>query len=261
VVVYLHGYGVFAPALYDALLRHLARKGHVVVFPVFGGLFDTDEYEHNARNAVAAALAELEAGTDRTRFNGQLAWVAHSLGGALALRIAAQPEVAPRLPAPGGIVLHDPAGSSLAGYDLTPEVLAGIPEDTRLLVIQAEASIGQENSDALTAFTNTSSIPADRKNVLLVHSDAHGAPALVSDHLGVQAGQDLFGVRSLDAIDWWGYARPTEGALLEVFGRPFAGYSAFCREAGPVCDAVRDAGRWSDGVPVKPIENAGDLEL
>jgi hypothetical protein len=260
VVVYLHGFGVFEPSLYDAQLRHLSRKGYVVVFPLYG-YFDLESYEADARAAIAAALVELETGPEHVRPNGQLAYAAHSLGAVLAVRLAANGALEPKLPPPAGLVLHDPAGSERASYDVSKGALASIPKSTRLLVIQAEASVDQPNSDAVSLFLQTESIPSEHKNLLRVYSDTHGTPTLLSDHLGVQAGQDVFGVRPLDAIDWWGYARPTEGALAEAFGAPFDGYSAFCRAADATCDAVRDAGQWSDGVPVKRLKNAGDLEL
>ena len=62
----------------------------------------------------------------------------------------------------------------------------------------------------------------------------------------------------LDAIDSWGYWRPTDAALAEAFGETADAF-AFCSDTGPTCDPVRDMGSWSDGTPVARIANAADL--
>jgi pimeloyl-ACP methyl ester carboxylesterase len=213
-------------------------------------------YEANARAAVRAALAELQSGPG-PRPSGKLAYAGHSLGSLLALRLAAT-AAADGLPSPVALVLHEPAGVAVrfVKFPLAPADLATIDPRARLLVIQAETSVGDRNSFAQGAFEATVSIPHERKNLLVVRSDAHGKPPLVSDHLGVQAGNG----RPLDAIDWWGYVRPTEAALAEALGDP-APDSAYCNEAGPRCDWVRDSGTWSDGTPVRRTQNAADVGL
>jgi pimeloyl-ACP methyl ester carboxylesterase len=261
VLVYLHGAGTLSPDRLSALLTHLARKGFVVIWPLYGGLFDPWNYQPNARAAIAAALSELNT-TGHVHPNGHFGMLGHSLGGMIALRLAAQPLAPPALPVPEILVLHEPAGKAapfIAGnpaWDISTGALSGIAPTTRLLIIQAETSAGAPNSVAPDAWSNTPQIARAQKNFLRVFSDDHGRPALVSDHGGVEA-------PPLDAIDWWGYWRPTEGALREVFGMGGLppGYSAFCSSAGPACAPVRQMGSWSDGVPVKPMKVAAELGL
>ncbi len=268
VLVYLHGYSAGDPHLYAALLTHLARKGYNVIFPVYGGLFDLQNYQTNARAAIAAALSEL-ATADHVHPDGRFGLLAHSLGAMIALRLAAQPQATPALPVPEIVVLHEPAGKTapfIAGnpaWDISTQALSGIASTTRLLIIQAETSATDPNSVAPDAWHNTPQLARAQKNFLRVFSDHHGLPALVSNHTGVQAGQDVLQFNPLDAIDWWGYWRPTEGALREAFGMNALppGYSAFCSSAGSICDPVRYMGRWSDGVPVNPMKVAAELGL
>jgi hypothetical protein len=193
----------------------------------------------------------------------------HSLGAMISLRLAAQPQTVPALPVPEILVLHEPAGKTtpfIAGnpaWDISTQALSGVAPTTRLLIIQAETSATDPNSVAPDAWLNTPQLARAQKNFLRVFSDHHGQPALVSDHTGVQAGQNVLQVDPLDAIDWWGYWRPTEGALREAFGMDALppGYSAFCSSAGPACDPVRQMGSWSDGVAVKPMKVAAELGL
>jgi pimeloyl-ACP methyl ester carboxylesterase len=268
VLAYLHGYSVLEPHLYDALLTHLARKGFVVIFPVYGGLLDPQNYQSNARAAIAAALDVL--GTaDHVRPDGHFGLLGHSLGSMIALRLAASPQREPALPVPEILVLHEPAGKTapfIGGnpdWDISTQILGQIAPTTSLLLIQAETSATDPNSVALDAWHNTPQLARAQKNFLRVVSDESGHPALVSDHTGVQAGQNVTHFDPLDAIDWWGYWRPTEAALREVFGMGElpSGYSAFCSSAGPICDPVRHMDRWSDGMAVNPMKNASDLGL
>ncbi|HWO23027.1 MAG TPA: alpha/beta fold hydrolase [Kofleriaceae bacterium] len=268
VLVYLHGYSSREPALYDALLTHLARKGHIVIYPVYGGLLDPQNYQPNARAAIAAALAELDS-PEHVHSDGHFGLLGHSLGTMIALRLAAKPQATPELPVPEILVLHEPAGKTAPfiegnpDWDVSEQTLIEIAPTTRLLLIQAETSATDPNSVAPDAWHNTPQLARAQKNFLRVISDEHGRPALVSDHTGVQAGQNVTHFDPLDGIDWWGYWRPTDGALSEVFGRGElpAGYSAFCSSAGPRCDPVRHMGQWSDGVAVTPMQNAAELGL
>ena len=265
VLVYLHGYSSREPDLYDALLTHLARKGHIVIYPVYGGLLDPQNYQPNARAAIAAALAVLD-NADHVHSDGHFGLLGHSLGAMIALRLAAQPQA---LPVPEILVLHEPAGKTAPfiegnpDWDVSVRTLSEIAPTTSLLLIQAETSATDPNSVAPDAWHNTPQLARAQKNFLRVGSDEHGRPALVSDHTGVQAGQNVTHFDPLDGIDWWGYWRPTEAALSEVFGRGElpAGYSAFCSSAGPSCAPVRHMGEWSDGVAVHPMQNAAELGL
>src|SRR4029078_1231177 len=99
-------------------------------------------------------------------------------------------------------------------------------------ITQRGRGLADATSATRDAFTNTTSIPRAQKNYLVVRSDDHGSPPFVSDHLGVLSGSDGITSGALDAVDYWGYFRPTEAALAESLGvGAFPGYSAFCNDA------------------------------
>jgi len=260
VLVYLHGYGASEPDDgYEAMLVHFARKGWVVVFPWQGLPLEFSDHETNARRAVLDALGVLRAGGHPTP-DGRISFVGHSLGASLALRMAASGE--PALPSPDAVVLHDPQDRRLFPDMLPAELLATVPATVHVLVIQSETSApggpDANGSFASQVWLGTSHIPRARRGLLRLHSDRHGTPILLADHDGCRSG---YGGLPLDAHDVWGYWRPTESALREAMGEPFSGHSAFCSDPAPACEAVRDQGRWSDGTPVTPLENAADLGL
>ncbi len=269
VIAFLRGFSpIDARPAMEPMLIHFARKGYIVLYAEYGGVVELTRFRHFARQAIADGLSELATG-DHVRPDGRFGIFAHSLGTLIALRIASDPPEPPTIPIPSVIVLHDPAGldfNDLTGLDIGPASLAGMDPGTHLLVIQAELAVTDPamatNSAAAAAWSNPP-LPRDQKNWLQVHSDVamdwYYRNDLTSDHLGNLAGQLATLTFPLDAIDWWGYWRPTEAAFNEVFGMPGALHAAFCSAAGPECDPVRTMGRWSDGRPVAPIENAADL--
>jgi acetyl esterase/lipase len=262
VLAFVHGFTLAENrSSYESMLQHFAKKGYIVVFPEYGYLADVAGYLQNTRKGIADALHELQTNA-HVKPDDHFGLFGHSLGGMLTLLVAASVSTSPVVPTPSVLVLHEPAGAALSGFtgiDLAQSKLDGIDPKTRLLIIEAQTSLTDTNTASPDAWNNTKTIPRAQKNWLLVHTDGHGAPALMSDHLGVQADVGKAGGAPLDAIDWWGYWRPTEAAFQEVFGSPGAGaFSAFCSQAGAKCDPVRDMGLWSDGVPVTRGENAAD---
>jgi hypothetical protein len=86
------------------------------------------------------------------------------------------------------------------------------------------------------------SIPRKNKNLVLLSEDAHGKPALTSDH------GTCTSIRALDAYDW-NFCWKVWDAL-----RSCALSGVYCRYALGKSRQHRSLGRWSDGVPVTPLK-------
>lgn len=257
VVVYFHGFQTSDNrGFLGHLLRHLARKGSIVVYVKQGA--DARKYPANARTAIAAAK-EVVGSDGHVAHDGRVGYVGFSLGGVVALRLAAQKE-APSGWRPGVVVLHDPAGEAFAAIG-NPTIggasLGHLPKATRLLLLQAATSARDPNSSVPVAWAKTPELPT--RNWLRIPSDAHGAPPMVSNHDASGSGPDAVTrlVSPLDAVDWWGYRRPTDGALAVAFTRDRGSYNPFSAGCDP--SSVRDMGTWSDGVPANKIQNASEL--
>ena len=254
VIYYFHGWGTFDPNSYNDFLTHLARKGYIVVFINYGSLYNVSYFEQISKEAIEKANLELQ-NSNHVKPNGKYGFVGHSLGSILLTRLAAtnsKPDV---------MILHDPAGESFVQsqfiyWDLSKEVYSKIDPNTKLLIITAEAALFNGSIFSQYLINNT---PITQKNLLMIPHDSHGTPSLYSDHSGVQA--YIPELIPLDAIDWWGYWRPTEKALDEALKGEQGNYSAFCNKAGKECDGVRFMGTWSDGKPVNKIKNSADLGI
>ncbi len=256
VLLYLHGWAADKPDIYENMLVHFARKGITVVYPKFGGLFNFGSYEANAKSAYVAALDRLQNGTHVSPDLSRTAFAAHSLGAHIALRMA-NSAATETYPAPLGLVLHEAAGfDTAANASLSLDDLSSIGAHTHLVLITQESWESDPNNvgTVTRAWNNTTQIPSQQKNLIAVQSDSYGNPDLVSDHLGVQSGNcGWFCTRPLDAIDWWGYWRPTEALVNHMFYGTDAGYVL---GDGP---SVRDMGQWSDGTQVTPKLTASDF--
>ena len=248
VVLYLHGYGALDPSPYEAMLNHVARKGFTVVYPRYGWFWNPWEYEQNAINSLRNALDRLEEPGHVAPELEHFAVAGHSLGGILSLRIANR-VVSEGLPVARAIVLHDGAGAITPAYPFMPlDDLDQIDASAYLVVVIAESSSDDENALGVVrrAWLNTPQIARDQRNGLLVRSDDYGEPDLVSDHLGVNG-------PLVDAVDWFGYWKPTVAILHAAF---YGTDAEHVLGEGP---EVREMGSWSDGEPVVKIGVASDL--
>jgi pimeloyl-ACP methyl ester carboxylesterase len=278
-VVMFHGLWPEArPGLYQPLAVHLARKGYLVILPLYGSTHgahspDIEEYAKDARAAIMAGIAKLfekpDAGATR-----KIAFVGHAVGAMVALRLA-QPDAAkPRNAkppdakldlAPQTLVLHDPAGADVA-KNWNPAGLSKIPAAVRLLIIANESSLNDRFSGASIAKDPWQRMPTQIKNVWVVRSDRrcnpNNAAQCVDLERATPAGDrnwSLVGTipasggvpeskHALNAIDWRGYWRLTEAALRTAFEQNPIGFDPFCRKsADPKCQTKDrdDMGQWN----------------
>lgn len=247
VLLYLHGYGSWTDQPYEQLLTHVARKGYIVIYPRYGFLWNPEDYEDNAVDALLNALEVLESAGHVNPEYDRFAIAGHSLGGILTLRIAHRASFE-ELPTPRALVIHDGVGINSPAYVHMPlDDLSGIPDETLLALVIAQTSLFDPNAAGVLkrAWLITPQIPRELKNAFLVRSDDYGDPDLVSDHLGVLGWTE-------DAIDWYGYWKPLVAAMNVMF---YDEDEKYVLGNGP---EVHDMGSWSDLQPVKKIITAED---
>src|SRR4051812_40442087 len=166
VVLFMHGANATNTSSYASWLTHLARKGNIVVFPVFQtALTPTADYTPNAEAAVADALTWLEANAavKPDLANGVLL-VGHSYGGVVSINYAnhVSSNTHPRAAA----VLADEPWHS----DIDP-VLSGVASTTKLVCVVGDEDklAGRKGCD--TIWTNLPSGAATTRNYLWMFSD------------------------------------------------------------------------------------------
>lgn len=252
VVFYFPGYGASTAGdlVYRDMFRHLARKGYIVVYISYGPLFPATGYESNIVTAMHLARARLNSlpswlvpRADWSR----VAYAGHSLGTILGARIANRANEY-GVPRPKALIFHDSEGTDAPTI---PQVLpindlSGIHPDTLIVFASAETSLsnGSTNRTVGKIWRSSPQVPNRNKVLLVSLSDDHGCPPLRSNHLGVLS----FGtVLPRNAIDWFGYDKPTEAALLYAFEGTHRSYLF-----GDTFEQ-KYMGTWRDGVPVLPM--------
>ena len=275
VVLFLHGYFDAFPDKVDIMLRHIVRKGYIVIYPAYGVAWDPTNWETHAINTLDAVMLKLEEPghvlPDRSKFS----IVGHSIGGVLAMRLAQRAPAAglTNLPIPRAVVLLDGAGLSSPAYPfLRLDDMSQIDPNTKLLIIMAEETYrkrlqetNQCNYDFLQpwmwlhsdcngfgvsklAWTRTPQVTT--KNAVVIPTDTYGNPDLISDHRGVLVDSSAHPPYALDGIDW-AYWKLTVGGLnYAIYGTD----GAYAFGATP---ELQDMGLWSDGTAVTLIDLIG----
>lgn len=237
VVVFTQGVG---PQEYQGWIDHLVGRGSIVVFQ--NQPFDTVDLTERRKGPLVGLRAAMRAlarpGHVRPRWD-RLVLVGHSVGGNMAAQLAADTGTK-RLPRPKAVFAVQPRLED----DASMRVLRGIPPSTLVLVLAGDRDdrVGQDGPKALWAALGR--LPAANKDYVLVRSDGHGAPPLVADHFLPLSGSGY----PADALDFYGPWKLLDGLQDCATARQD------CRVALGGTAQQRFMGRWSDGVPVTPLQ-------
>lgn len=259
VVVFTHGYGCINPMIYGQWIRHLVRKGHIVIYPRYQTDLVFPRPPEFAKNTVKGihkglkALSEMkQIKADTTRF----ALIGHSYGGVVNADLAVNWQLY-QIPKPKAVMLCQPGTGPLKGGRL--ESYADFPADIPLLIITGEydSTVGEEFAQLV--FQTAVNTP-DR-NLVRHFEDRLGQPIVSASHHECYSIDTLFdsGLHNfsanralerskLDVIDFYCYWKLGD-ALLDC-----AFYNNHCRVALGGTPEQSSLGKWSDGTPVRPLE-------
>jgi dienelactone hydrolase len=183
VVVFFHSWGAVNPALYGGFIDHLARKGHLVIFPRFQEVNRSRPADATARaealihDALTALANDPQARPDLDR----IAFIGHSAGVPISLNVAAGAEET-KLPAPKLIFGLVPGGiaSSEKERGIMLRDLSTVNDQTLLITMSGDREHLPSDRASRRIFEATSAIPATRKLFMRASSDDHGYPALTA---------------------------------------------------------------------------------
>jgi dienelactone hydrolase len=250
VVLFLHGFTAVDPRAYRTWIDHIVRRGAVVIYPDYQTMdpFGTpwSEMLPNVLDATRDALARIDATPEIDADTSRLAVAGHSLGGVLAVSFAAVARDA-GLPETPMVVALQPGGCAGCpgiprGFGLEMPDLAGIPVETRLLVIVAENDSIVGDGAARVIWDRVPHVPLERRDYVIFREDDRGIPRLAAGHSLAQTGP-LGGVE--DSFDWFGTWK-----LFDLLADcTFRGTG--CEDALGDTRIQRDMGAWSDGQPVR----------
>ena len=223
VLFLVHGYLANSNALYEGVINHFTRAGHIVVMGTYAtDIANVQASADRALQAITAAVPQLER-EDLSR----VGLVGHSLGGGMLPWVTQQ------------VVARGWGGSGLWMFSLAPYQRIGT--GTITLPAHARAAVEAYDQDTLVNravgidIHRSLSLPAARKDHITVRTSSHGGATLTAQHTSPNSL-----IAPEDGIKFFGIYRV--GDLLST-----------CALRGTSCDAdLSTMGTWPDGTPVLP---------
>lgn len=196
VVVVLHAWGASNPIVYGAWIEHLARRGHLVLFPGFQDVGSTKPSEATEKAAalIKSALAELASDPQAKPDAAQVYYLGHSAGSGVAVNLAARAKELglepPKLvfaTMPGGIAKDETSkGIQLAD-------LAQIDASTNLVTMTGDQNAIAADRVSRRILKEASAIQPARKLFMRSGSDDHGFPQLTATLAAPAGPKDGYG--------------------------------------------------------------------
>lgn len=258
VVVFIHGLGETNPKLYGAFIKHLVRKGNIVIYPRYQKDLNSDNttFSDSCAKGIQRALDTLQqAGHVKPRLNNFFV-LGHSVGGILTANMSTRYAMY-GLPKPLTAFSMQPGAN-------IPQILlsdySGFEADIKYLILVGNDDIivGSQTGEML--FNQTTSVPTSHKNLLKHFADSHGSPGLGATHFEPLAGDVAFdngesnlfilasGTGPVDAFDYYGTWK-LQDALMDC-----ALNNQNCDMAFGDTPEQKSLGNWSDGTPLTPMQ-------
>lgn len=265
VIIFCHGWGVMSPNIYGAWIKHLVRRGNIVIYPRYQAVLldPMKDYTGNTLNAEKAAMRELQSGSHVSPELDHVAIVGHSMGGAIVPNLAAI-AASENLPVPKAICCVEPDNHPgfAPAIQMPIEDFSKIPPQTLTLMIVGDRDMVARDDTAKELYALLGQIPPDKKNYVVMRSDDHGSPPIIASHRAPVALDTL----DPETTDWEGasfqrYKTHPAGALA-YYGlwKLFDGltdaafYGKNIQYALGNTPEQRYMGKWSDGTPVKELK-------
>lgn len=280
IIFFHHGWQGMNPMNFGALIDHLVRSGHVVIYPVFQDSTHTNPLSiiHNAGQANQKALRHLAKEFQLTPKQGQILYYGFSIGSAISVNLALTasdydlpPPNALILVAPGD-VFHLEAGTNFTSFYTE---LATLPSQLPVVIMTGEDDdIGLPTARKI--YAQIKHIPRTQRILYTLPSSqhitskvtaGHGSPGAPDSRYNFSPSRQRFPKRlqgqptyeksaSLNQLDFFGYWKIIDGVLdglknnsqfpTIIFGK---GYTQ-----------QRTLGTWDDGTPLNPMNIEKDEE-
>ena len=281
-IVFMHGWGGMNPMYYGAWLDHLVKRGNIVVYPRYQASLITpiQDFIPSTVGAIKHAISRLqtEPGHVKPDLN-KFAVVGHSVGGLLAASVAALASES-KLPQVRAVMSVEP-GISSPPINIPVADFKNIPAETLLLAIAGDQDTLVKDTDAKRIYYESTKVPADNKDFIMMVTDAHGTPSLQASHRAPTAmdrsydnGEGVSGGPANPGRVGNSSSRPTgtssQSRRLETMMINALDFYGTWKLFDALCDAAfygknreyalgntkqqRFMGVWSDGVPVKELK-------
>lgn len=189
-IVFFHGWLALEPDNYWYWIKHIVRKGNIVLFPVFQNyITNSPGFIKNSADAILAGIKVLQ-NSDLKPDLDRVGFIGHSVGGIVSVDLAIKYKEK-QLPKPKFVLSVEPGSTNIhleinnknitiKGIQLTKLYdLSKFPSNVNLITIVGKDDTEVFDYDAKTIFQK-----AQTKNKLYVsvNSDNYGSTPLIANH-------------------------------------------------------------------------------
>ncbi len=213
-VLFLHGYGGLNPMIYGKWIKHLVRKGNIVIYPRYQKNMlapSPKRFSKNVVKAIQNALITLEKTEHVTANIESLCLVGHSYGGIIGAEIMVNWE-SYDIPKPKGLFLCAPGTGPFKAGKL--ESYEKMPADVNLLVMVNEKDHIVGDEMGLKIFETATNTP--RRNLIRQYSDyengisaGHNETYCLDEAFDTgnrnYTAKKALRISKIDAVDYYGY--------------------------------------------------------
>jgi acetyl esterase/lipase len=256
VVVFIHGLGETNPKLYGAFIKHLVRKGNIVIYPRYQTDLNTNSNTFNDSCAygIKRALDTIQqAGHVKGRIQNYFV-LGHSVGGVLTANMT---------------MLHAQYGlpKPLTAFSIQPGAAvylmndySSFPADVKYLIAVGTEDAVVGTAPGNTLYNQTVNVPTSHKNLITQYTDKHGSPISDASHFAPLAADNDFdngesnlfiivsGSGPVDGVDYYCFWK-LQDALMDCALR-----NDNCEYAFGDTPEQHGMDNWSDGTPVRILE-------
>jgi poly(3-hydroxybutyrate) depolymerase len=256
VVVFIHGLGETNPKLYGAFIKHLVRKGNIVIYPRYQKDLNAASatFNDSCAKGIKRALDTIQQpGHVKGRVSNYFV-LGHSVGGVLTANMTML-YAQYGLPKPLTAFSMQPGAAQYLMNDYS-----SFPADVKYLIAVGTEDIIVGTAPGNTLYNQTVNVPTSHKNLITQHTDSHGSPASDATHFAPLAGDAAFdngetnlfilasGSGPVDGVDFFLYWK-LQDALMDC-----ALYNQNCEYAFGDTPEQHGMGNWSDGTPVRILD-------
>lgn len=276
IIVFIHGWAAIKPYAYRLFIEHLVKQGYIVIYPTYQRLIALPRKftEHTVKD-IKKALNKLYTSDYIKPDISNFGIIGHSAGGVIAANIGVIAIDDPEIPQPKFILSIEPGITTIppesrkagrgrsTSYVRIPLLdLRKLPPSTYLITISCDEDTNVFDQDAKKIYSDSVNIPPINKAHLIIHSDYHGYPPLIADHLAplsipvdnflsvVPKDNKLFNKPinriKANALDYYGFWKIAD-MLIDISFINNKSMNLNCSTAELYM------GKWSDGTNVKKI--------
>ncbi len=256
VIVFIHGLGETNPKLYGAFIKHLVRKGNIVIYPRYQKDLNTNSntFNDSCAHGIKRALDTIQQpGHVKGRVQNYFV-LGHSVGGVLTANMTML-HAQYGLPKPLTAFSIQPGAATYLMNDYS-----SFPADVKYLIAVGTEDIIVGTAPGNTLFNQTVNVPTSHKNLITQYTDSHGNPSSDASHFAPLAADNDFdngetnlfiiasGSGPVDGVDFYCFWK-LQDALMDCALR-----NENCEYAFGDTPEQHGMGNWSDGTPVRILE-------